>query len=379
VTTAPRTAFVHDYLTQIGGAERVAGLMAARYGDWNLFTSIHDPGRVPFDYAGGRAWSTSYLQRFRRGVPLKAMLPLLQGAIRSLDLSAYDVVVSSSSAFAHHARRGESAQHVCYMCTPPRFLWSPAEYFRSKPALGKLLTPLLVSMRKRDLEAANGVDAFIAVSQHTARRIRNTYGSDAMVVPPPVDCDRFQPSDERSGRFVVVSRLVATKRVELVVEAANRHELPLDVIGVGPEMHALQRLAGPTVRMMGWQSDDAVRRAVAESNAVVVAGEEDFGLVIAEAQAAGRPPVAFGSGGAREIIEDSLTGFLFGEQSVEAVADAMQRSVSTQLSVADLRASALRFDKERFWSRFEDALAIASCEDVQIIPGYLTVAKQRTR
>jgi glycosyltransferase involved in cell wall biosynthesis len=362
VLAPAKTAFVHDYLTQIGGAERVAGLLAARYDDWDLFTSVHDVDRVPYDYAGGRAWATSYLQRAPRQTPLKAMLPLLQGAMRSLDLSAYDLVISSSSAFAHHIRRGEGATHVSYMCTPPRFLWHPAEYFRSKPALQKLLAPLLASMRRRDLEAAKGVDAFVAVSQHTARRIRDVYSRDAMVVPPPVDCGRFQPSTERSGRFVVLSRLVATKRVDLVVEAANRYELPLDVIGAGPELKPLQRLAGPTVRMLGWQSDDTVRRAVAESNAVVVAGEEDFGLVMAETQAAGRPPVAFGSGGAREIIEDGVTGFLFAEQTVEAVAEAMQRSLAKQLSLADLRTSALRFDKERFWRRFEDAIEIATGE-----------------
>lgn len=358
--TARRTAFVHDYLTQIGGAERVAGLLAERYQDWELFTSLHREAAVPLDYVGGRPWCSSYLQRLPAKLPLKAMLPLLPSAVASLDVGAYDLVVSSTSAFAHHVRRGFGARHIAYMCTPPRFLWQSEEYFRGKPALSKLLTPLLASMRKRDLAAAEGVDAFVAVSQHTARRVRDTYGREALVVHPPVDCERFLPSPERSGRFLVLSRLVATKRVELVVEAVSRYELPLDVIGVGPELPKLQRLAGPDVRFHGWRSDDDVRRAVAASAAVVVAGEEDFGLVMAETQAAGRPPVAFGSGGALEIIEDGVTGFLFAEQTVDAVAEAMQRALARPLDPADLRSSALRFDRQHFFHRFEAAIDLAA-------------------
>lgn len=358
--TAIRTAFVHDYLTQVGGAERVAGLIAERHEDWELFTSLHREAAVPLEYVGGRTWRPSYLQGLPAKLPLKAMLPLLPSAIASLDLDAYDLVVSSSSAFAHHARRAAGARHVCYMCAPPRFLWQSEDYFRAKPALRKLLAPLLASMRRRDLEAARGVDTFVAVSQHTARRVRETYSRDALVVHPPVHCDRFLPGPDRSGRFLVLSRLVATKRVELVVEAASRYELPLDVIGVGPELSTLQRLAGPTVRFHGWRSDEDVRLAVASSAAVVVAGEEDFGLVMAEAQAAGRPPVAFGSGGALEIIEDGVTGFLFGQQTVEAVAEAMQRAVARPLALADLRTSALRFDKQHFFQRLEAALDVAT-------------------
>ncbi len=357
--TALRTAFVHDYLTQIGGAERVAGLIAEQYEDWDLFTSVHRESSVPLEYGGSRPWRQSYLQRLPEKLPLKAMLPLLHSAMTSLDLSEYELVVSSSSAFAHHARRDVGARHVSYMCTPPRFLWQSEEYFRNKPALRTVLAPLLGSMRRRDLEAARGVDTFIAVSQHTARRIRETYGRDALVVHPPVDCERFRPSHERSGRFLVLSRLVATKRVELVVEAASRNELPLDVIGVGPELVNLQRIAGPTVRFHGWRNDEDVRRAVAASAAVVVAGEEDFGLVMAETQAAGRPPVAFGSGGALEIMEDGVTGFLFGEQTVQAVAEAMQRALMQPLDPADLRTSALRFDKQHFFDRFDAAIDVA--------------------
>jgi glycosyltransferase involved in cell wall biosynthesis len=355
-----RIAFAHDYMTQIGGAERVAGLFAERNPDWDLFTSLHREDAVPLNYIGSRSWTTSFLQRLPDRVPLKTMLPLLPHAFASFDLNEYETVISSSSAFAHHARKAQGASHISYCCTPPRFLWHSEEYFRGKPALRRLLAPLLASMRRQDLRAASGVDTYIAVSHHISERIRQTYGKEALVVNPPVDCERFQPTRERSGRFLVLSRLVPTKRVELVVEAASRYELPLDVIGLGPELPLLRRIAGPTVRFHGWQSDEDVRRAVAGCAAVVVAAEEDFGLVMAEAQAAGRPPVALARGGACEIIEDRLTGFLFHEQTAEAIATAMVRSQGKELHAADLRASAERFDKSRFWRDFDDVLTQAA-------------------
>jgi glycosyltransferase involved in cell wall biosynthesis len=178
-------------------------------------------------------------------------------------------------------------------------------------------------------------------------------------VYPPVDVERFAPSEERSGRFLVVSRLVASKRVELAVEAANRHALPLDIIGKGPELKKLQRMAGPTVRVLGWQPDTAVRREMAACEALVVPAEEDFGLVMAEAQASGRPPVALAQGGALEIIESGATGFLFDEQTPDAIAEAMQRARSSRLDVADLRDSAARFDLPVFAKALQDAVDAA--------------------
>jgi glycosyltransferase involved in cell wall biosynthesis len=194
------------------------------------------------------------------------------------------------------------------------------------------------------------------VSQHIARRIRHVYGRDASVVYPPVEVSRFRPSAERSGRFLVVSRLVRSKRVDLIVEAANRFALPLDVIGKGPEWSNLKRLAGPTVRMHGWQTEEAVRRAMAEATAVIVAAEEDFGLVMVEAQASGRPPVAFASGGATEIVEDGVTGYLFQDQDPDSIATAMRRAAAGQIASADLVGSAARFDSEVFHEKLDAAL-----------------------
>jgi glycosyltransferase involved in cell wall biosynthesis len=353
------TAIVHDYLTQLGGAERVAGRLAERFPDAALYTSTHRREAVPLEAIGGRAWRTSFLQPLASRVNLKTMLPFLPTAMAALPLDEHELVISSSSAFAHHAHAGEEALHVCYCHTPPRFLWESDAYFARRPTLRAALAPLLALQRQLDRRAASRVDAYFAVSEHIAARIRRVYGREAQVVHPPVDVASFRPSRERSGRFLVLSRLVASKRVELVVEAANRYGLPLDVIGSGPELAALRRAAGPTVRVLGWQSDAVVREALATCEAAVIAGVEDFGLVTAEVQASGRPPVAFAAGGALEIVEDGATGFLFDAQEPDAIADAMQRAAAHRLPVSDLVASARRFDLPAFHERFDAALAAA--------------------
>ena len=347
------TALVHDYMTQVGGAERVAGHLARALPDARLLTSVHDEGVVPLRYIGGRAWRTSYLQPAAGRVPLKLMLPLLPSAIGSLDVSGRDLVISSTSGFAHHIRKAPGARHIAFCSTPPRFLWRSQEYFRgnAKQRLG--LSPLLSMLRRLDLRAAEDVDTYVAVSQHIATRIREIYGREAIVVHPPVEVERFTPSRERSGRFIVVSRLVRAKHVDLAVETANRYGLPLDVIGRGPELSHLRRQAGSTVRVQGWLPDAEVRRAMAECVAVVIAGEEDFGLVTAEAQASGRPPVAFASGGALEIIDHCTTGYLFEQQTPESLAAAMHEARDRALDTVDLVASAQRFSLPNFLAAFQ--------------------------
>lgn len=353
-------ALVHDYMTQLGGAERVAGHLARAFADASLLTSVHDEAVVPLQYIGGRKWRTSYLQPAAGRVPLKLMLPLLPGAIASLDVRDRELVVSSTSGFAHHVRKATGARHVAFCSTPPRFLWRPDEYFRGNAKQRAGLAPLLSVLRRLDLRAAAGVDAYVAVSKHIAQRVREIYGREATVVHPPVELERFTPSRERSGRFLVVSRLVRSKHVDLVVDTANRYELPLDVIGRGPELARLRRQAGPTVRVHGWLPDAAVRRAMAECTAVVIAGEEDFGLVTAEAQASGRPPVAFASGGALEIIEHGTTGYLFDRHTKDSLGAALQEARDHAFDTADLVTSAMRFSLPAFLEAFRRAVETSS-------------------
>jgi glycosyltransferase involved in cell wall biosynthesis len=338
-----RIALVHDYFTQRGGAERLAERMAALYPEAAVFTSVIDPATAPRSIDPRRI-TTSRLQRlFSAGVPLKALGPLMGSAFRALDIDQHDVVVSSSAAFGHHIRPGRQTVHVCYCNTPPAFLYRP-EYFAGGRATSLAIAPVLAWMRRGDRRAADRVDRYVANSHFTAARIRASYGIEADVLYPAVDTAAFVPSARHSGRFLVVSRLRPHKAIDLAIAAANMHRLPLDVIGEGSDRRRLQALAGPTVRFLGWQSDDAVALAMAECIALVVPGVEDFGMVSAEVQAAGRPPIGSALGGTAEIVRDGVTGYLVAERTAASFGDAMLRAAGEALDADDLLASARRFD-----------------------------------
>ena len=269
-------------------------------------------------------------------------------AFAGLDLDAPEVVISSSSAFAHHVRVPRGAVHLCYCHTPAPFLWSTERYFARNRLAGALARPGLAVLRSRDRAAMRRVDVVVANSRFTAERIRAVHGRQARVVHPPIDTARFRPAFECSGRFLTVSRLRPHKAIDLVIAAANALRLPLDVIGDGSDRRRLEAMAGPTVRFLGRRSDAGVAEAMARCIALVDPGVEDFGMVIAEVQAAGRPPVAIGAGGATEIVDDGVTGFLAGEQSVEAIGEAMLRAQRNRLDPGALLASARRFDAAVF-------------------------------
>jgi glycosyltransferase involved in cell wall biosynthesis len=345
-----RVALVHDYLTEMGGAERVVLALARMFPDAPIYTSVFDPQACP-EFADCDVRTTFMQGLTRRKAITKGLFPLFPAAFRRLDLSGFDVALSSSSGFAHHVQAPADALHVCYCHNPPRFLWQPEDYFRGRPVARRLLGPALSHLRRLDLEAARRVDAYVANSATVATRIRSTYGREAEVVHPPVDVSQYEITRERSGRFLVVSRLLAYKRVDLAVEAATREELPLDVIGDGPERKRLGRTAGPTVRFLGRRDDEFVRRALARCTALLLPGAEDFGLTPVEAQASGRPPVAFAAGGALETIRDGETGFLFSEPIPDALARTLRRAEEEILPPLRLRSHAERFDAPVFEAR----------------------------
>jgi glycosyltransferase involved in cell wall biosynthesis len=363
-----KVALVHDYLTEMGGAERVVLALTRIFPDAPLYTSVYDLGACP-EFAD-RDVQTTFMQRLtRRKSITKGLFPLFPAAFRRLDLSGFDLVISSSSGFAHHVRVPEGARHVCYCHNPPRFLWQPVDYFRARRALRLLLFPALRQLRRLDLEAAQRVHAYVANSATVAARIQATYGREAEVIHPPVDTARFELTDERSGRFLVVSRLLAYKRIDLAVDAATRFGLPLDVIGDGPERWRLEHSAGPSVRFLGRCSDEVVRHALARCAALVLPGTEDFGLTPIEAQACGRPVVAFAAGGALETVRDGETGFLFSEQTRDALATAMRRAAAHPLGAERLRAAAGNFDTAAFRARFDSFLATCSPKSSSFVHG----------
>jgi glycosyltransferase involved in cell wall biosynthesis len=246
---------------------------------------------------------------------------------------------------------------VAYWHSPPHFLWEPDEYFRARSIRGTAFAPMLAWLRRADREAERRVDIALANSRYTADRLEHVYGRKATVVYPAVGTAAFSPAAERSGRFLVVSRLRRHKRLDLAVEAATRRGWGLDIIGEGPDEAALRKAAGPTIRFLGRRSDAEVAVAMSRCVALVVPGIEDFGLTMPEVQAAGRPPVAFGRGGALEIIRDGGTGFTFGLQTVDGLIDAMERALATELDAEALVRSARRFDRAVFDRAIGDVVA----------------------
>ncbi len=355
-------AVVHDYFTQRGGAERVAERLVNLFPQCRLYTSVIDPDVAP-ESIDPRRIQTTRLQHLRSaGMPLKAIAPLLPAAFRNLDLRLEDVVISSSSAFAHHVRPRPGALHICYCHAPPAFLWRPAAYFGERSKTRRLAAPALAAVRRWDVEASRRVDIYLANSHFTAARINTYYGREARVIHPPIDTSSFVPACDSSGRFLVVARLRRHKGLELALNAANHHRLPLDLIGEGPDQRRLEALAGPTIRFLGRRSNAEVAAAMARCVALVVPGIEDFGMATAEVQAAGRPPIAVADGGAIEIIRDGETGFLVPERNADAIGAGMLRALSQKLDPSALVASARRFDVTLFDAAIKGLVDCASSE-----------------
>ncbi len=351
-----KVALVHDYLNQMGGAERVVLALHEMFPDAPLFTTIYDPRRVDAQFRRMDI-RTTFMQRF----PLVARyhqpyLPFYPTAIETLDLRGFDLVLSSSSAFAKGVITRPETTHICYCHTPMRWCWNYNEYVEREKlgALPRALLPYLITrMRLWDQTTAARVDHFIANSPVVAERIRKYYRRDAIVIPPPVDAQRFsfdaaaQPEDY----FLVVSRLIPYKRVDLAVQACNRLKLPLIVIGSGRQKEALQKMAGPTIRFMGHLSDQEVLHYFSHCRALLFTNEDDFGVTPLEAQASGRPVIAYGAGGALTSVVEGVTGAFFREQTVESLAETLASFDERGYDPQIIRDHALEFDTPRFRRR----------------------------
>lgn len=351
-----RVALVHDYLNQMGGAERVVLALHEMFPDAPLYTTIYDPRRVDPRFRRMDI-RTTFMQHF----PLvmahhQPYLPFYPTAIESLDLRGYDLVLSSSSAFAKSVITRPETMHICYCHTPMRWCWNYYEYVE-REKLGKLprafLPFLITRMRLWDQMTAARVDHFIANSPVVAERIHKYYRRDAIVIPPPVDAQRFifDTSIQPEDYFLVVSRLVPYKRVDLAIRACNRLKLPLIVIGSGRQEEELQKMAGPTVRVLGRLSDQEVLHYFAHCRALLFPGEEDFGITPLEAQASGRPVIAFGEGGALASLVEGVTGEFFREQSVDSLAETLTAFDERNYDPQAIRSHALEFDLPRFRRR----------------------------
>ncbi len=344
-----RVALVHDFLVDVRGAERVFLALCDLFPQADLFTAVYDEHGTEGRFAH-RTVHTSYLQRLRPNArTFRTLLPLYPAAMESLDLRGYDLVISSSSAWAHGVIPDEDAVHVCYCHNPFRYAWNARqETLAARGPLGRAaLGAVFQRWRQWDWIAAQRVDAYVANSQTTKRRVARYFGREATVLHPPVDVERFTPGEPGEG-YVVLSELMAHKRIEVAVRAFNDLLLPLVVVGNGPDARRLHRLAGPTVSFTGRVSDADAARILAGSRALVVTATEEFGIAAVEAQAAGRPVIALHEGGVRETVIEGETGIFFDTPDPEALAEAVLAFDALAVDPAACVASARRFDTAQF-------------------------------
>jgi len=358
VQRAPKIAIVHDWLTTAGGAEVVIAELHTLFPKAPIYTSVFDPEALPglknIDVR------TTYLQdrlparlRYRH-----TLWPTLRAkAFRALDLSEFDIIISSSSAEAKAVRKTRPGQiHIAYIHTPIRYYWSHYEEFRREfkfgiftPFIRPFIPMLVKKMRALDLDSIKDIDVLIANSEVTQARIKQYYNRASTVVHPPVDVDRFTPppKGDRSG-YVLWGRHVPYKRFDLAVQAANQLGVQLTIIGSGPDTARLKKLAGPTVQFAGRVSDKELVRLAQSAKGFLFPNEEDFGISAVEALAAGTPVIAYAKGGALDIVQDGETGVLFDQQTVESLVAAMKRFETLDFLPATLHRKAKRFDKGFF-------------------------------
>jgi glycosyltransferase involved in cell wall biosynthesis len=361
----PRVAIAHDWLTIPGGSEQVVLQLLNMFPQAEIFTSVYDPEPWPSQIKD-RPVHASWLSRLPGAAHhYPKLLPLMNGAFRSFDLSSFDLVLSSSHACAKNVRTPSGTLHVCYCHTPMRYAWEEGflEGEELSPFLRPLLPPLLRRLRRQDLAGAAGPDVFVANSRHVADRIARYYDRSAEVVNPPIDVDHFLGIERAPQDFYLVfGRVVPYKRVDLAVEACARLGRPLKVAGGGRGMESLRAAAGPETQWLGKVSDSQRDELLGGARALLFPGEEDFGIVPVETQAAGTPVIAYGVGGATESVLDGRTGVLFDEQSPASLAAAIEHFESIQLDESDVRENARRFGEERFRSELAAVIDWASNE-----------------
>jgi glycosyltransferase involved in cell wall biosynthesis len=362
-----RVVLVHDWLTGMRGGEKVLEALAELFPTAPILTLVHIPGKVSRALES-HPIEVSWLGRLpgaRRHY--RRLLPLYPAAMATLPVPPVDLVISSSHAAAKAVRKPPGAIHVCYCHTPMRYLWDLYDdYFapgRAGLATRLAMRALRDPLRRWDLAAARGVDHWLANSANVQERVRRIYGSEARVLHPWVDLERFTPGpvadgDANGGRYLVVSALVPYKRVDLAIAAAARLGRGLDIVGVGPEGDRLERAARDRdVRFLGWLDDRAVADAYRRARALVMPGEEDFGIVPLEAMASGRPVIACARGGALETVVDGENGVLFAPQTRDALAEAMLRLEAMTWDAERVRSHAERFSRARFLDGARTALA----------------------
>ncbi len=355
-----RVALIHDHLAQDGGAERVLAVLQEMYPGAPTFTLVHDPRRANPVFQQ-RDIRTSFLQRMPLAVKrYQWYLPWMPNAIERYELNDFDLVISNSASFSRGVLTLPRTLHIDYCHSPTRYLWSDTHRYVDElpyPGLLKKFIPfILTRIRQWDRLAADRVDVFFANSRNVQHRIRKYYRRDSTVMHPPVDSAQFTIASAVGNYYLIGGRLVAYKRYDLAIRAFNRLGLPLKIFGTGPEAGRLRQLAKPNIEFLGPVTPDELKRLYRECLAFLHPQEEDFGITAVEANAAGRPVIAYAAGGALETVVPRQTGVFFEEQEWESLADAIIRFRPEDFSPTAIRQHALTFDTARFRERFAAAV-----------------------
>ncbi len=348
-----KIAIVHDWLPFMGGAENVVTNMMEVFPEAVLYTSICNKDRLTGKLKETEIVTTHLQKKKKEIINHRKLFPFMPTAMESIDLTSYDIVISSSSSVAKSVITGPDTLHICYCHTPMRYGWEfMHNYIGELSGKGrfknKLKSYFMSFMRVWDYASSARVDVYVANSVNVAKRIKKHYRRDAYVIHPPVRGNIFQISNENGDFYLCVSRLQEYKRVDIAVEACTKLNVPLVVIGDGPEQQKLKKMAGSCVKFLGRVSDDVIREHYGKCKAFLFPGEEDYGITPLEAQASGRPVIAYGKGGVLETVIDGETGVFFKEQTVESMIEAIKKAKKIEFQKEKLREHAMEFDEEVF-------------------------------
>ena len=351
-----KIAIVHDWLTNMGGAEQVIINFKEIYPEAPIYTTFYNPSNLD-EKLRNIDVRTSFLQKKKMVTDHKKYFPLMPLAFKKFNLNDYDLVLSSSSSCAKSVK-AKNGIHICYCHTPMRYAWEKTNDYTKDMNKFKLIAVkiFLALMRRWDKKTSKRVDYFIANSTEVARRIKEYYGRDSVIINPPVRCKLFNISETDGDYYFIVSRLVSYKRFDLAVQACKELGKKLVVIGDGTEKEKLEKIAegNSNIIFMGRQPDDVVKKYMSECKALLFPGLEDFGITPVEAMACGRPVIAFGKGGALDTVINGKTGVFFEEQTVESLKEAIIKFENMKFDKKEIRKHALEFDEEIFQKKIKD-------------------------
>ncbi|EKE16288.1 MAG: hypothetical protein ACD_11C00021G0017 [uncultured bacterium] len=353
-----RIALVHDYLVQYGGAERVLECFCELFPYAPIYTIVHDKEAMHGVFEDKRIY-TSYLQKWPFAQKKHRLFPpLMPIAIEQFNFSDYDIVLSDSSSYAKGIITGPNTLHICYMHTPMRYAWDDCQKYTQDfnfPDFIKKIIPFAMNyIRIWDRVSADRPDKIIANSNFVAKRIKKYYKKDSLVIHPPVSVKNFYINKNPQDYYLMVGRLIAYKRHDITIEAFNKLGLPLKIIGRGPEMKKLKKIAGPNIEFLGRVPDSELPKYYSECKAFVFPQEEDFGIVAIEAMASGKPLIAFRGGDIPEHMEDEKSGVFFNKQTAESMIGAVEKFQKGSYNADYIRSQALKFDRETFKKKIKE-------------------------